>query len=120
MRRSVHFFCGKAGAGKSTMATTLARELDAVLLTEDVWLSRLYGEQIRLFEDYIRFAQAHDRHVLHFLQTPDQICLERIGRRNLEMPEGASMLTESDYWHVTGYFELPEDSEGFHVQAYPP
>lgn len=156
---TLHFFCGKAGAGKSTKAKTIASSSSAILLSEDVWLQRLYGDQIHVFDDYIRcsqrlntvvtplvvdllnagltvvmdfqantfrrrawlrslFEQAQAEHVLHFLQTPDSECLARIQARNKEMPEGASHLTEAGYWHVTSYFQPPEEVEGFNIQAY--
>jgi predicted kinase len=53
----LHFFCGKAGAGKSTVARTVAAAEHATLICEDVWLARLYGDQMRTFDDYQRFAQ---------------------------------------------------------------
>lgn len=53
----LHFFCGKAGAGKSTVAKTVAGAEDATLISEDIWLARLYGDQMHTFEDYKRFAQ---------------------------------------------------------------
>lgn len=156
---TLHFFCGKAGAGKTTKSKAVATACGAILLSEDVWLQRLYGQQIQVFDDYIRysqklntvvtplvidllvagqsvvmdfqansikrrawlrsiFEQAHVNHVLHFLQTPDAQCLERIHIRNREMPEGASHLTEEAYWHVTSYFQPPEETEGFNIQAY--
>jgi predicted kinase len=156
---TLHFFCGKAGAGKSTRASALAQDGTAILLSEDIWLSRLYGDQIKVFDDYIRFSQklntvitplvtnllsagmsvvmdyqantrrrrswfrsmfesANAEHVLHYLPTPDTLCLERIAKRNAEMPEGSSQLTVADYWHVTSYFEPPEESEGFNVRTY--
>ena len=54
---TLHFFCGKAGAGKTTKAKTVASACGAILLSEDVWLQRLYGEQIKVFDDYIRYSQ---------------------------------------------------------------
>ena len=53
----LHFFCGKAGAGKSTLAKSVAASQNAFLISEDVWLARLYGDQMHTFEDYRRFAQ---------------------------------------------------------------
>jgi predicted kinase len=56
-RATLHFFCGKAGAGKSTIARELAAAEGAILLCEDVWLARLHGEEMKTFEDYRRFSQ---------------------------------------------------------------
>jgi predicted kinase len=54
---TLHFFCGKAGAGKSTLAETVAREEDATLICEDIWLARLYGDRMQTFEDYLQMAR---------------------------------------------------------------
>jgi predicted kinase len=56
-RPTLHFFCGKAGAGKSTLAARLAHEQDAILLSEDLWLLRLYADQLKTFDDYIRLSR---------------------------------------------------------------
>ncbi len=50
------FFCGKMGAGKSTKSKELALEKNAVILSEDEWLSSLYPNQITSFEDYIKYS----------------------------------------------------------------
>lgn len=52
----LYFFCGKMGAGKSTKSKQIAIDKDAVLLSEDEWLSSLYSNQIASFEDYIKFS----------------------------------------------------------------
>ena len=49
------FFCGKMGAGKSTKSKQLAIDRNAVLISEDEWLTSLYPDQIASFEDYIKF-----------------------------------------------------------------
>lgn len=53
---TLYFFCGKMGAGKSTKSKQLAIEEQAVLLSEDEWLSTLYPNQISTFEDYLKFS----------------------------------------------------------------
>jgi predicted kinase len=37
---SLHFMCGKAGAGKSTLSKALALQHDAALICEDIWLGQ--------------------------------------------------------------------------------
>jgi predicted kinase len=53
---TLHLFCGKAGAGKSTLARQLALEHGALLLSEDIWMARLYGDQMHVFDDYVRLS----------------------------------------------------------------
>ena len=47
------FFCGKMGAGKSTLAKRLAEDKGAVLISEDDLLSKLYAEEIKSVKDYM-------------------------------------------------------------------
>jgi predicted kinase len=53
---TLYFFCGKMGAGKSTKSKQLAIDKQAVLLSEDEWLSSLYPNQIASFVDYLKFS----------------------------------------------------------------
>ncbi len=49
--------CGKMGAGKTTTSKAIAEESNAVLISEDEWLSSHYPAQINTFDDYIKYAQ---------------------------------------------------------------
>jgi len=53
---TLHFFCGKMAAGKSTRALELVIKHDAILLAEDEWLKNLYPDEIRSFDDYIHYS----------------------------------------------------------------
>lgn len=155
----LHFFCGKAGAGKTTVASRIALEQQAILLSEDIWLLRLFGDQMNTFDDYVIFSrklktvlgpltvdllnaghsvvldfqantkrgrawfrsvfeQAGAAHVLHFVDSSNEVCLERIAKRNVERPEGSHHLTEEDFFHISSFFEPPEESEGFNIKVY--
>ena len=50
------FFCGKMGAGKSTLSEKLAMERSAVLLAEDEWLASLYPDKIKTLRDYSKYS----------------------------------------------------------------
>lgn len=54
---TLHFFCGKIGAGKSTLAAQLATQPNHVLIAEDTWLSKLYAGEMNDFADYVRNTQ---------------------------------------------------------------
>ena len=46
----LHLMCGKAGAGKST----LAQQPQTLLLVEDAWLATLYEQEMTSLQDYAR------------------------------------------------------------------
>lgn len=50
------FFCGKMGAGKTTKSCEISQERNAVLLSEDEWLSSVYPNSIKTLEDYIEYS----------------------------------------------------------------
>ena len=55
-RPTLHFICGKMAAGKSTLSKSLATQWNAVLICEDIWLSRLYPDEISSFDDYLKYS----------------------------------------------------------------
>lgn len=50
------FFCGKMGAGKTTKSREISQERNAVLLSEDEWLSSVYPNSIKTLADYIEYS----------------------------------------------------------------
>ena len=54
LKPTLHLVCGKIAAGKSTLATRLSLQPTTVLISEDVWLSRLYPGEILNLDDYVR------------------------------------------------------------------
>ncbi|MEX0298133.1 MAG: AAA family ATPase [Kordiimonas sp.] len=48
----LHFFCGKIGAGKSTLASKIAGDSKAILINEDHWTSTLWPGEITNLKDY--------------------------------------------------------------------
>jgi len=49
-------FAGKMGAGKSTKSKQVSQARNAVLISEDEWLSTLYPDQISTFDDYLHYS----------------------------------------------------------------
>jgi len=66
---TLHFFCGKMAAGKSTLARKIAAKTNAVLISEDVWLSTLYPAEINNFNDYLTYSARLKAIVLPHVQT---------------------------------------------------
>jgi predicted kinase len=53
---TLHFICGKAASGKTTLARELAASHSAVLFSEDEWLTRLDAE-INSLADHVRYSK---------------------------------------------------------------
>lgn len=51
------FFCGKMGAGKTSMAIELSKDQNTIVISEDAWLMQLYPGQIASFNDYLKFSR---------------------------------------------------------------
>jgi predicted kinase len=156
---TLHFLCGKMAAGKTTLARHLSSEYHAVLVCEDIWLQRLYPEEITDFDSYLKysarlksvvgphveamlkhglsivldypantlrarawvweiFEAAQANHVLHFVDTPNDRCLEQLERRNQEKPVGSVEMSAEQFEAITVLFVAPQKHEGFKVRLY--
>jgi predicted kinase len=62
------------------------------------------------------YSQHGIPHELYYLLVDDEVCLKQLKQRQKEQPERAQFDTEEVFRMVTGYFEPPEDSEGFNLQ----
>ncbi|SEG06008.1 Predicted kinase [Vibrio hangzhouensis] len=74
------FFCGKMGAGKSTQAKVVARDNNAVLISEDEWLSAHFANQIHTFDDYLIYSNTIKpfvkRHVQDLLEVGTNVVMD--------------------------------------------
>ena len=64
----LHFFCGKMASGKTTLSKKLASDQNAILISEDIWLSKLYPEEIRNFDDYLKYSSRLKSIVSQYVQ----------------------------------------------------
>lgn len=64
------------------------------------------------------FESANAEHVLHFVNTPNERCIEQLHKRNLEKPTGSMEMTIEQFEYITSLFVAPHDSEGFNVRTY--
>lgn len=76
----LHLVCGKIAAGKSTLTRQLVAQANTVLISEDVWLSQLYTDEIHTLDDYIRrsgqLRNALAPHIESLLQAELSVVLD--------------------------------------------
>jgi hypothetical protein len=90
---TLHFICGKAGAGNTVRSRQWVRTV---------------------------FEAAEADHVLHVIDATDAECLANIHRRNGEKPAGVYWgdVGDDTFHAVTAYFVPPVPAEGFRVQTH--
>jgi adenylate kinase family enzyme len=73
-------FSGKMGAGKSTKSKQVSQDRNAVLISEDEWLSALYPNLITSFEDYLQYSSLLKplvkAHVVNVLKTGTDVVMD--------------------------------------------
>lgn len=60
-------------------------------------------------------------HVLHVLETPEEVCLERLRRRNASRPQGLYWfeVDEALFHEAARHYVPPTEAEGFHLVHHP-
>ncbi len=106
------FFCGKMGVGKSTKAISLAKEYNAILLSEDEWLEAVYPEEIKVFEDYIKYSARLKpllkKHVQQLLNSGLSIVMDFPGNTPNQRAWFKEIFSEYEIPHKLYYLEASD------------
>jgi len=110
----LHFFCGKAGAGKSTVARAVAQSAQATLISEDVWLARLYADQMQTFEDYrrlsVRLKTVVGPLVVELLRSGRNVVLDFPANTRVSRAWFRSICEEAGAAHVLHHVDSTDDT----------
>lgn len=108
---TLHLFCGKIAAGKSTLAARLSQDDGTVLISEDDWLAALFAEEMSTAKDYVRCASKLRKimgpHVASLLNAGVSVVLDF-----------QANTVESRMW-VRGILNQTSADHQFHVLAPP-
>ena len=107
------FLCGKMGAGKSTQSKVIACEENAVLLSEDEWLSSLYPQQISSFDDYLKYSALLrplvKSHVQNILSTDTNVVMDFPANTKRQRKWFVELATEIGANHQLIYLNVSND-----------
>ncbi len=108
------FFCGKMGAGKSTKAQEIAHSDNAVLLSEDEWLSSLYPKAIASLKDYVEYSNKIKPQIKKLVQsilsTGSSVVMDFPANTPSQRDWFRSIFTEIDAPHNLVYIDLSNDT----------
>lgn len=109
---TLHFFCGKMAAGKSTMAKELANRHDAILLTEDDWLAQLYPEEITDIPSYIKYSarlkNILSEHILLLLSRGLSVILDFPANTKSQRNWFRTIFVRADVSHVLHFIDASD------------
>ncbi len=109
---TLHLLCGKIASGKSTLAARLAEAPNTLRLSEDLWLARLYKEQMHSVADYVRCAallrEAIGPHVQALLALGVNVVLDFPANTPANRQWMRSLFEYSGADHVMHVLEVPD------------
>lgn len=110
---TLFFFCGKMGAGKSTKSKIIAADNQAVLISEDDWLSAHYPAQIQTFDDYIKYSNLIKpfikKHVQDLLNLGLNVVMDFPANTIKQRTWFLSLCTEVNSEHELWYLDLSDE-----------
>jgi predicted kinase len=109
---TLHFVCGKIAAGKTTLARQLAAEYDAVMFSEDVWLSRMYPHVHFDLNDYLRrstrLRAALAPHVVDLLRRGTSVVFDFAGNTTRDRQWVRSIFEEAGAPHLLHFLDAQD------------
>lgn len=110
---TLHMICGKIAAGKSTLAARLAAAPATVLVSEDYWMSRLYGEELKTVADYVRLSarlrKAMGGHLASLLRAGVSVVLDFPANTIANRQWMRTIFEEAGTAHRLHVLDLPDE-----------
>ncbi|MCR9212843.1 MAG: ATP-binding protein [Proteobacteria bacterium] len=110
---TLYLVCGKIAAGKSTLCKKLASKKQTVLLSEDVWLSHLFGPEMTTVKDYVtysrRLAQVLGPHVVALLQAGVSVVLDFPANTLDQRRWMQTIYEKAGTGHELHYLDVPDE-----------
>jgi predicted kinase len=109
---TLHFISGRLAAGKTTLARQLADEYQAVLISEDVWLSKL-SDGISSFDDYLKWSRrcrsVMGPLIMDVLRAGVSVVLDFGGNRVDERAWARNLSEEAGSSHILHFLDVGEE-----------
>lgn len=110
-KATLHFISGRLASGKTTLARRLADQEGAVLICEDLWLTKL-SDGISSFDDYLKWSRrcrsVIGPLVIQILEAGTSVVLDFAGNTPSERKWVRSLFETARAKHVLHYLDIPE------------
>lgn len=110
---TLHILTGKIASGKSTFALQLSQNPATVLISEDKWLSTLYGPEMKHIDHYVTFSARLREgllpHVADLLNEGVSVVLDFAANTPAQRHWCQQIIESSGCAHVLHYLDVPDD-----------
>jgi len=114
MDTTLHLLCGKMASGKSTLAISLAKNNNAILIIEDEWLRKLYPDEVHTIDDYQKYSTRIKNiislHVTELLNKGISVVLDFPGNTINQRKWLRSLFEGCDCLHILHYVEASNET----------
>lgn len=108
---TLHLLAGQIASGKSTLAKTLSEQHDAIVISEDEWLSQLFADEMSTVEDYVRCSiklkRAMEPHLLDLLQVGLSVVLDFPANTQKQRVWMRSLIDKVECEHTLHFLDVP-------------
>ena len=110
---TLHMLCGKIAAGKSTLALKLGQAHGAIVISEDRWVEKLYGPELKsladVFERSGRLRAALAPHVVELLTAGLSVVLDFHANTVASRQWMRSLFEEAGAGHRLHFLDMPDE-----------
>lgn len=110
---TLHLLCGKIAAGKSSLAASLSKQANTIVISQDKWLATLYLDEIKSLSDYVRHVvrlqDALKPHLVDLLRTGVSIVLDFPANTVKSRAWMRSVFEEAGVAHKLHFLDTPDD-----------
>ena len=111
---ALHFFTGKMAAGKSTLAKKIAAEHEAILLSEDELLSKLYPDEIKELRDYAKYSSrlksSLTKHIQDILSSGISVVLDFPANTLRQRKWFKEIISENAFAHNLHFIDASDET----------
>jgi predicted kinase len=110
---TLHMLCGKIAAGKSTLIAELSRAPSTIVISEDFWLSRLFGPELKDVTDYVRCSrrlrEAVGPHIQDLLRIGVSVVLDFPANTPSTRAWMRTVFEEAGADHCLHFLDVPDE-----------
>jgi len=110
---TLHMLCGKIAAGKSTLSAKLGEAEKMIVISEDRWIDRLYGPELRTIADYFersdRLRATLAPHIVDLLRAGVSVVLDFHANTLGSRAWMRALFEEAGASHQLHFLDIPDE-----------